>query len=90
MANTRSARKRIRQNITRRMRNTSQRSRLRTYIKYVLRAVTEKDVTRAKENFRLLEPMLDRAVMRGLFHRNKAARYKRRLNQKIRVLTIAA
>lgn len=75
MANTRSARKRIKQNETRRLRNRAVRSAIRSTLKTARGAVTEK-TPQAKETVLEAIRLLDRAVSRGVIHRNTAARKK--------------
>lgn len=89
MANTPSAKKRARQSEKRRQRNASARSMLRTAIKKVVKALEAGDFEGAKAAFAQAEPVLDRYAARGLIHRNKAARHKSRLMQKIHGATAA-
>ena len=86
MANSAQARKRGRQNEIRRRRNQSARSRLRTSIKKVVRAIQAGDREAAGSAYRDAVPAVDRAAGRGLIHRNKAARHKKRLNARIRAI----
>ena len=86
MANSAQARKRGRQNETRRRRNQSARSRFRTSVKKVVRAIRAGDREAAAEAYRDAVPAIDRAAGRGLIHRNKAARHKKRLNARVRAL----
>ena len=79
MPNTRSAKKRMRQAIRRNARNRVARSALRTAIKKVRSAGS--DTVQAA--YRAAEKLLDRAVRKGLLHRNAAARSKRRLKRLI-------
>ena len=81
MANTRSAKKRIRQAIRRNMRNRVARSTLRTAIKKVRNAAPDT----AEAAYRTAEQLLDRAARKGLLHKNAAARGKRRLRRIISV-----
>jgi small subunit ribosomal protein S20 len=83
VANTKSAKKRARQSEKRRQRNTSARSMLRTAIKKVIKAIEAGDLDGAKAAYAKAEPVLDRYAARGLIHRNKAARHKSRLMQRI-------
>lgn len=86
MANSAQAKKRIRQNEKRRMANKSKRSAMRTAIKKVISAIESKDKTTAAEAFRQAQPIIDGAVIKGLIHKNKAARHKSRLNTAIHAL----
>lgn len=81
MPNTKSAAKRLRQNETRRIRNKAVRSRLRTAIKKVRLA---KKPDEATEAFREAVKLIDRAAIRGMMHRNRAARSKARLAVHVR------
>lgn len=84
MANSLSARKRARQAEKHRLRNASQRSRVRTTIKKVLTAIEAGDKTAAETAYKEAVPAIDRSVSKGLMHRNKAARHKSRLNKHVR------
>ena len=84
LANTPSAGKRVRQNQTRRLHNTGLRSRFRTYIKRVLKAVAAGEREKAQAAYREAVPVIDAGVGKGLLHKNKAARHKRHLNARIR------
>ncbi len=75
MANTGSARKRIKQNLKRRLRNRAVRSTIRSSVKTARAAATEK-APQAKETVFEAIRILDRAVSRGIIHRNTAARKK--------------
>ncbi|HYE15384.1 MAG TPA: 30S ribosomal protein S20 [Pyrinomonadaceae bacterium] len=79
MPNHKSAEKRVRQNEKRREVNRGNRGRLRTGIKK-LRAALEGDDTGAVQAL-LPETisLIDKAVQKGVLHRNAAARYKSRL-----------
>ena len=86
MANTPSARKRARQSVVSRARNTSQRSMIRTYVKKVVKAIETKDKAVATAAYNEMVPVLDRYADRGMIHKNKAARHKSRLIAHIRAL----
>lgn len=90
MANTAQARKRVRQAERNRQRNASQRSEMRTSIKKVLSAIDGGDKELASSAFKQAVPLIDKAAGRGLIHKNKAARHKRRLNQHIREMEATA
>ena len=89
MANIKSAKKRAKQMVVRNLRNTSQRSMLRTAVKKVLKALHSNDADAAQTAFASAQPLLDRFSSRGLIHKNKAARHKSRLNARIKALKAA-
>ena len=80
MPNSESAKKRLRQNETRRLRNKGDRSAVRTQIKKVRLAVAAGDIQKAEEELRLASKSLDKAGASNLIHPNKAARHKSRLS----------
>ncbi len=84
MANTAQAKKRARQAEKSRIRNTGQRSNLRTYVKKVMAAVDAGDKEQAQAAYKRVVSVIDVAVTKGLIHKNKAARNKSRLNTKVR------
>ena len=86
MANSPQAKKRARQAIKSRARNASQRSMVRTYLKKVLAAIESGDKQVATDAYNAAVPVLDRMADKGIFHKNKAARYKSRLNTQIKAL----
>ncbi|HHH44434.1 MAG TPA: 30S ribosomal protein S20 [Gammaproteobacteria bacterium] len=86
MANSAQARKRARQAENRRQRNAGQRSALRTHIKNVVKAVATGDAEAARSAYQKAVPVIDKAVGKGLIHKNKAARHKSRLGQHVRTL----
>ena len=79
MPNHKSSKKRVRQNETRRAVNRNRRSSLRTKIKKLRAAVAGND---QNLSLGLLNPTvsaIDKAVNKGILHKNTAARYKSRL-----------
>ena len=86
MANSPQAKKRARQAEKSRIRNAGQRSNLRTFIKKVIAAIRAGDKTQAQAAFKSVVPVIDSAVNKGLIHKNKAARSKSRLNDRLRAL----
>lgn len=89
MANTAQARKRARQNQKRRLHNNSLRSMVRTYIKRVVNAILTGDAEKAKSEYQVAVPVIDRMADKGIIHKNKAARHKSRLSAKIKALAAA-
>jgi small subunit ribosomal protein S20 len=87
LANIKSAKKRARQNVERRTHNVALRSRGRTAIKKVLKAIEAGDREAAAVSFREAVPEIDRMVTKGLIAKNRAAHYKSRLNAKLRAMS---
>jgi small subunit ribosomal protein S20 len=83
MANHKSAEKRIRQNARRKEINRSNRSKLRTQIKKLRAAIAGNDKTASGELLNPTVSVIDKAVNKGLIHRNTAARYKSRLTRHV-------
>lgn len=90
MANIKSAIKRARQNTVRRKHNASRRSMLRTYMKQVLKLVEGNDADAAKSALVKAQSVIDKAVSKGLVHKNTASRHKARLSKKVKLLSQAA
>ena len=84
MPNTSSAKKALRQNEKRRLRNRTQRSALRTLLKNVRTAAAAGEKETAETAFRLLVKRLDQAAAKHLIHKNKAARLKSRLSKRLK------
>ena len=90
MANSQSAKKRIRQNETRRKQNQRIRTRMRTQIKKFEKAVQEGDVAQAEELFGVAESHLDRAVIKGIIPKKRASRKTSRLAKRLNNLRESA
>jgi small subunit ribosomal protein S20 len=86
MANTASARKRIRQIAVRTERNAARKSRMRTFIKKVEQAIAAGDKTQAVEALRLAQPEAQRAATKGVIHLNTVARKISRLSARIKAI----
>ncbi|MEW6619724.1 MAG: 30S ribosomal protein S20 [bacterium] len=82
-----SALKRARQNETRRQHNVAVKSTLKTYTKKVIEAVEKKDVESAKNALNTSIKMLDKAVSKGIIHKNNAGRRKSKLTIKVNKLS---
>lgn len=83
MANSASAKKRIRQNEKRRQRNAQVRSRVRTRLNQFRDALKSGDVDKAEEQFRVVEAQLDRAVRKGVIPKNRASRKTSRIAKRL-------
>jgi small subunit ribosomal protein S20 len=75
-----SALKAHRQNIKRREANRQMRSRLRTGLKGLRKAVDSDDQEGARAAFGEAQSLVDKMAAKGIIHRNTAARYKARLS----------
>lgn len=84
MANSKQAKKRVRQAEKNRQHNASMRSMLRTYIKKVVAAIATGDQNNALTAIKEATPVIDRMVNKGIIHKNKAARHKSRLTGHIK------
>ena len=78
--------KRARQDIKLNAANTALRSKFRTVIKNVQKAVVTGDKAKAAELFVIAQSVIDSVADKGIFHKNKAARHKSRLSSKIKAL----
>ncbi|MCO6457194.1 MAG: 30S ribosomal protein S20 [Pirellulaceae bacterium] len=83
MPNTKSAKKRLRQNVFRRLRNRSARSSLRTQVRKVREAVAGGQLEEAEKQFQVASKKLDQAGAKRLIHPNTASRLKSRLSHLI-------
>ncbi len=90
LANTKQAKKRVRQAEKHRQHNTSYRSMMRTYIKRVVVAIASGKAPEADAAYQIALPVIDRMADKGFIHKNKAARHKSRLLARIRKLTPTA
>ena len=87
MANSRQATKRARQGEDRRQHNAALRSKMRTFIKRVVKAIESGDKSTAESAYKAAVPLLDNSAGRTIIHANKAARHKSRLNARIRAMS---
>jgi len=84
MANHKSAKKRIRTNERRRVRNKATLSRVKTLVKNVLES---EDKTKGVENFKVAVSFIDRTVCKGRIPKNTASRRKARMAKYINGLS---
>jgi len=76
MANIKSQKKRILTNEKRRVRNKENRTALKTYVKRFNAALAGDDAELAQTEYRNAARALDKAVSKGILHRNNAANKK--------------
>ena len=83
MANHFSALKRARQTEKRTARNRANTSRLRSALRQLREMLAKGEKTGAEKTFRETVSALDKAVQKGVIHKNTASRYKSRLNARL-------
>ena len=86
MANIKSQIKRIRTNEKRRQRTLAVRSELKTLVRKTREAVEAGDKEAAIEALRVASRKLDKAVSKGVIHRNQAANRKSKLARRVQSL----
>lgn len=86
MANTSSAKKRVRRDERSTAVNRARRGRIRTFIKHVESAIEGNDKDAAQTAFAIAEPEIMRGVGKGVLHRNTASRKVSRLAARIKSL----
>ncbi len=86
MPHTRSAKKRLRQNKKRYLRNRSVKHTIKTFMKKVIAAVEQKDLDGARHFYRIAVKKIDKASARRIIHPNKGNRLKRRLSLRLAAL----
>ncbi|WP_168119325.1 30S ribosomal protein S20 [Paenibacillus sp. HB172176] len=90
MPNIKSAIKRVKTSEKRRALNASQKSALRSAVKSADQAIVSTDAAAAKAALIVATKKLDKAVTKGLIHKNAAARKKSRLAKKVNALSAEA
>jgi small subunit ribosomal protein S20 len=83
VANIKSQIKRNRTNEKRRMRNKSVKSELKTYVRRTREAITAGRKEDAEAALRVAARKLDKAVSKGVIHKNQAANRKSKLAVKV-------
>jgi len=86
LANTPQAKKAARQNDKQRQLNKTQRTQLYTLVKNVSKAIKTQDKKAAESAYKLAVPVIDRMAGKKIIRKHKAARYKSRLNTRIKAL----
>jgi len=81
LSNSSTAAKRHRQNVKRRLRNRTVKSELRTNTRKLLELAQGQSAEDAKKQYLSVASLLDRAVSKGVLHKNTAARKKQRLQR---------
>ena len=83
MANHKSALKRNRQSLTRRDRNRANRTKVKTAEKKIDAAIEVESVEQAQEALVAAVPIIERASVKGAFHKKTASRKVSRLTKRV-------
>ena len=86
MANHKSAKKRIRRNEKFELTNKVRKSRVRTFIKKVEKAIDANDKTAAAEALKIAQPEMQKSVSKKTFKKNTISRKISRLSKKIKLI----
>jgi small subunit ribosomal protein S20 len=89
MANTFSALKRMRQTKRKTLINRLRKSRLRHQIRSVRRLIEQKDAKGAQAALSVTFSVIDRSARWGIIKKNTAARYKSRIQARLKALAAA-
>ena len=90
MANTASAKKRIKQNERNWRRNRARKSVVKTETRKFLDLLHEGDLQAARDAFARVQKTLDKVAAKGVLHRNTVARRKSRLAHRLDAALAAA
>ena len=86
MAHSISAKKRVRQNATRRARNRGRKDRIRTEVKGFLTILSSGSIAKAEEQLKKTVRALDQIASKGTIHKNTASRKRSRLARRLNAL----
>lgn len=86
MANTKQAAKRAKKSVKQRAANVGLRTKLRTAIKKIQKAITSADQAAAVATLKSEQATIDTMAGKRIIHKNKAARHKSRLAAQIKAL----
>ena len=86
MANHKSAKKRIRRNQKFELTNKVRKSRVRTFIKKIEKAIDANDKMAAAEALKIAQPEMQKSVSKKTFKQNTISRKISRLSKKIKLI----
>ncbi|MDR1875799.1 MAG: 30S ribosomal protein S20 [Synergistaceae bacterium] len=89
MPNKKSSERRVRTAERNRIYNRYWNTRCKNAVKKVLEAVEAKDGPGANQRFDMAQSVIDKAVVKGVMHRNTAARRKKMMARRIKTLAEA-
>ena len=87
MPNKKSAERRVRVGERNRLYNRFWTTRCKNAVKKVLEAVDAKDNDLVTKSFNIAQSVIDKAVVKGVMHRNTAARRKKMMARRIKVIS---
>ena len=90
MANHKSAMKRNRQNQLQRLRNRSNKSKMKGVVKKLLEALEQKAGDQAQEALKAAIPVIEKTAVKGSIHKKNASRKISRLTKRVNALLSAA
>ena len=90
MPNKKSAERRVRITERNRAYNRFWSTRCKNAVKKVLEAVDSKDSALVTQSFNIAQSVIDRAVIKGVMHRNTAARRKKMMAGRVKALSEAS
>ena len=88
MPNKQSAKRRVRVAERNRVYNRYWTTRCKNAVKKVLEAVEAKDSEAASKNFDMAQSIIDKAVVKGVMHRNTATRRKKMMALRLKGLSV--
>ncbi len=86
MAIHKSVIKRARQNLTRKLRNSSRKTKLKTVIKKLNETVASNDKAKAEEALRTVTSVISKGASQGTWHKKTASRKVSRLSKKVHAM----
>ena len=86
MPNIKSAKKRVKVNAVKSLHNQMFKSRMRTLVKKYDAALASGDKAAAQEAYKAAVKKIDKAVARGILHKNAAARKKSQFTKKLNAM----
>jgi small subunit ribosomal protein S20 len=87
VAHSLSAKKRIRQNVKRRIQNRARAKDVKLQVRKVVDALGERNAEKAATELRAAIKKIDQVAAKGTLHKNAAARKKSRLQRRLNALT---
>ncbi len=85
MANTKSAKKRVRKTARQTSRNNFWKKRIHSSLKELKILLSKGDKKGAQKTYLVFQSLVDKASQRKVIHKNKAARLKSRITKKLKV-----